>query len=103
MVSERTMARLAELAFGMPLHKQVIKLRMDYALDLLINTDKPVFEIAALCGYKEPYYFSKAFKKQFGDCPKSVKRSYSPLITMFNIFAPPSASLMSKAPKPSIM
>ena len=74
MVSERTMARLAETAFGMPLHKQVIKLRMDYALDLLINTDKPVFEIAALCGYKEPYYFGKAFKKQFGDCPKSVKR-----------------------------
>ena len=74
MVSERTMARLAEIAFGMPLHKQVIKLRMGYALDLLINTDKPIFEIAALSGYKESYYFSKAFKKYYGECPKCVKR-----------------------------
>jgi len=74
MVSERTLARLAKIAFGTPLHEQVIKLRIHYALDLLLNTDKPIFEIASLSGYKEPYYFSKAFKKYFSICPKSVNR-----------------------------
>lgn len=74
MVSERSLARLAKIAFGRPLHEHVIKLRIHLALDLLLNTGKPIFEIAILSGYKEPYYFSKAFKKYFGICPKSVNR-----------------------------
>lgn len=74
MVSERSLARLAKIAFGMPLHEKVIQLRIHYALDLLLNTEKLISEIAKLSGYKEPCYFSKAFKKHFGICPKSVKR-----------------------------
>lgn len=74
MVSERSLARLAKIAFGIPLHEQVIKLRIHFALDLLLTTDKPISEIAVLSGYKEPCYFSKVFKKHFGVCPKSVKR-----------------------------
>lgn len=74
MVSERSLARLAKIAFGMPLHEKVIKLRIHYALDLLLTTDKSISEIANLSGYKDPYYFSKAFKKQFGTCPKMVNR-----------------------------
>lgn len=72
MVSERSLARLAKSVFGIPLHEQVIKLRMGYAQHLLSTTTKPIKEIALLAGYKEPYYFSKAFKKYYGKCPKSV-------------------------------
>lgn len=74
MVSERTLARLTKIAFGIPLHEQVIKLRIHYALNLLLTTSKPIFEIATLSGYREPYYFSRAFKKYFGVCPKSINR-----------------------------
>lgn len=80
MVSERSLARLAKMAFGIPLHEQVIKLRVHYALDLLLNTEKPIYEIAALSGYKESYYFSKAFKKHFGACPKSITRASKALV-----------------------
>lgn len=73
-VSERTMARLADVTFGMPLHTQVIKLRMDYALELLLTTRKSIFEIAALSGYSDAHYFGKAFKKYFGECPGCVKK-----------------------------
>jgi AraC-like DNA-binding protein len=76
MVSERSMARLAKTAFGIPLHEQVIKLRTDYALDQLLTTAKPICEIARLSGYKEPHYFSKAFKKRFSVPPKSIERPY---------------------------
>lgn len=72
MVSERNLARLARNAFGIPLHEQVIKLRMTYARYLLSTSGKPVKEIALLAGYKEAHYFSKAFKKYYGTCPKSV-------------------------------
>jgi AraC-like DNA-binding protein len=74
MISERSLARLAKIAFRMPLHEQVIKLRVHYAFDLLLTTEKPISEIATLSGYKEPFYFSKAFKKHFGASPRSVAR-----------------------------
>ncbi|RZK83140.1 MAG: AraC family transcriptional regulator [Pedobacter sp.] len=69
MVSERHLARLAKVAFGVPLHTQVIKFRMLSGLNQLIMTDKPIHEIAGLIGYRESYYFSKAFKKCFGVAP----------------------------------
>lgn len=74
MVSERSLARIAKVAFGMPLHEKIIKLRIHYALDLLLTTDKPISEISSLTGYKDPFYFSKAFKKHFGISPKLVNR-----------------------------
>lgn len=70
MVSERHMARLAKIAFGIPLHTQVIKIRMNSGLKHLFTTDKSIHEISRLIGYREPYYFSKAFKKHFGVSPK---------------------------------
>lgn len=72
MVSERNLTRLANIAFGMPLHEQVIKLRMDYAKTLLNTTDQPIKKIALLCGYKDAHYFSKAFKKYHGESPKAA-------------------------------
>nr|WP_121271038.1 helix-turn-helix transcriptional regulator [Pedobacter schmidteae] len=74
MVSERSLARLAKMAFGIPLHEEVIRLRIDYASKQLYHTDKPIYEIARLSGYKEPHYFSKAFKKFMGYCPKAMER-----------------------------
>jgi len=76
MVSERSMARLAKIAFGIPLHEHVTKLRVHFALGQLLITAKPIKEIAQLSGYKEPHYFSKVFKKYFGIAPKSVFRPY---------------------------
>ena len=72
MVSERHLARLAKIAFGIPLHTQVIKFRMHSGLQQLIMTNRPVYEIAGLIGYREPYYFSKAFKKCFGVAPTNL-------------------------------
>lgn len=74
LVSNRTMARLADVTFGIPLHTQVIKMRMNYALELLLTTRKPIFEIAAMCGYSDAHYFGKAFKKYFGECPGLLRK-----------------------------
>ncbi|MES2828721.1 MAG: helix-turn-helix transcriptional regulator [Bacteroidota bacterium] len=72
MVSERHLDRLAKSAFGIPLHAQVIKFRMQFSLDQLINANKPIYEIAEKSGYREPYYFSRAFKNCFGFPPSSL-------------------------------
>jgi AraC-like DNA-binding protein len=37
--------------------------RINQAKRRLIDTDEPVKEIARQCGYRDPYFFSKDFKK----------------------------------------
>nr|WP_068888694.1 helix-turn-helix transcriptional regulator [Pedobacter panaciterrae] len=70
MMSERNLMRLAKMTFGIPLHAQVIKIRMYYGINYLLTTNKPIHEIADLIGYKDPHYFSSAFKKCFGVSPR---------------------------------
>ncbi len=36
---------------------------MNQAKHRLIDTDEPIKEIARQCGYRDPYFFSKDFKK----------------------------------------
>ena len=48
---------------GMPFTQYVTALRMNKAADALTRTEKSVNEIAAECGYADPLYFRKVFKK----------------------------------------
>jgi AraC-like DNA-binding protein len=50
--------------------------RMDRAKELLLTTNKPVKEIAALAGYPRSTNFITAFRKHFGITPASLRRSY---------------------------
>lgn len=44
-------------------------LRLRKSKALLLSTEKSVSEIAELCGFRNIYYFSACFKKQFGMSP----------------------------------
>lgn len=46
------------------------KLRLERAIHLIDNGVKSVSEIARLCGYTDPLYFSKVFKGDIGQSPK---------------------------------
>ena len=43
--------------------KYIIKLRMQYAIELLENSDIPINEIATMCGYKDANFFIRTFKE----------------------------------------
>ncbi len=47
--------------------------RISQAKRRLIDTDEPVKEIARQCGYRDPYFFSKDFKKLTGLPPSSYR------------------------------
>lgn len=51
--------------------------RMKYARQLLIEMDKPISEIAALCGYNSDSHFCKVFKDHTGQSPHQYKSSVS--------------------------
>ena len=48
----------------------VKNLRLERAVSLIENGAKNVSEISLLCGFTDPFYFSKVFKSKFGMSPK---------------------------------
>ncbi len=50
-----------------------IELRVRQACRLLDTTDRPVKSVAAECGYRDPYYFSRVFKKVMGLSPEKYR------------------------------
>lgn len=47
----------------------LINLRLEKAKDLLVSTELPIKSISQYIGYKDAYYFSKLFKKYYGNSP----------------------------------
>ncbi|MGB0259719.1 MAG: helix-turn-helix domain-containing protein, partial [Coraliomargarita sp.] len=47
-----------------------IMIKLNRSRDMLLREHKSVTETATALGYSSVYYFSRAFKKQFGQSPK---------------------------------
>ena len=69
-------AKFKEL-MGISPTRYLLQLRMGNARDLLRNTDFSVKEIAAMCGYRDPYFFSRAFKEYTGLSPRDYRTGES--------------------------
>ncbi|WP_440881047.1 helix-turn-helix transcriptional regulator [Tenacibaculum sp. C7A-26P2] len=50
-----------------------LKVRMNKAKELLSHTNKPIYEISDIVGYKNPTHFSAAFKKYIKKTPKQYR------------------------------
>lgn len=61
--------------FGITIMEYVTRKRMDLAEKLLITTDEPLREIAALTGFSDVEYFSRTFKKHHGTSPAAWRRA----------------------------
>jgi thiosulfate/3-mercaptopyruvate sulfurtransferase len=59
---------------GMPPMHYVTRWRMQHAQDLLTTSSLSLAQIAQQCGYQSDEALSRAFKKQFGKAPGSVRR-----------------------------
>jgi AraC family transcriptional regulator, transcriptional activator of the genes for pyochelin and ferripyochelin receptors len=61
--------------FGTTIFGFIHKRRMHIAKRLLSDSSKSVKEIAYETGYGSPQHFSKAFKKEFGIAPNSIRKT----------------------------
>ncbi len=53
-----------------------IKMKMKEACKLFKSTDMLIYEVAGQLGYKDPYYFSRLFKKIVGVSPQKYKEGH---------------------------
>ncbi|MDE6034920.1 MAG: AraC family transcriptional regulator [Ruminococcus sp.] len=75
-ISRTYFHRLYKQAFGVTCMHDVIEKRLQYACELLKNTDLSISEIAEKCGYETDSYFMRQFR-QFRNCTPSEYRKKS--------------------------
>ena len=73
--SENHLRTLFKQRYGLTPNAYLTKLRMEYAkkLFLLYGNKLKICEICWRCGYQDPLYFSKVFKKTYGVTPREYK------------------------------
>jgi two-component system response regulator YesN len=54
-------------------NKELVRIRMEKAKDLLRFSTKKIYEIAQEVGYNDVYYFSHSFKKYSSKTPKDFR------------------------------
>ncbi|EDM27298.1 transcriptional regulator, AraC/XylS family protein [Lentisphaera araneosa HTCC2155] len=64
-------SRVFSKAIGISPNEYLIKTKMEYAQKLLFTQNLSVKQLAHECGYHDPSYFCKVFKKHFGHSPKA--------------------------------
>ncbi len=68
-LSASHLSRITRKQRGVSLAEWIFNERITRAKELLTDSDRPVAEIAGLCGFYDPQYFYKAFKRTCGVTP----------------------------------
>ncbi len=71
-VSEAGIKRIFDKYAGIGVHKYLTKLKMKIATELLLDGER-VSSVADKLGFKDQSYFSRAYKRETGQMPSSVK------------------------------
>jgi len=72
--SESQLYRKLKATSGKPTAIFIRSIRLQKGRELIQTTTKTISEIAYDVGFNDPSYFSRAFKKEFGDAPSSVSQ-----------------------------
>ena len=68
--------RIFKAHTGKSLHNYIIMYRLKIAKELLISTDYRIDDIAQASGFESASYFSKYFRREFGDSPLKFRTEY---------------------------
>lgn len=75
-MSLRSFTRHFPQTVGCTPMEYLMKIRLQHASDLLINTDLTIAEIAWQCGFYDSNYFCKKFRQAFNDSPRKFRISF---------------------------
>ncbi len=72
-ISRSTLVRAFRKASEVSFNEYLRRIRMQYAFVLLSERTFNLTDCAERCGFSNPVYFSKVFKKYYGFSPKNIK------------------------------
>ena len=67
--SEGQLERRMKRVFGLTATQYVLRARVDRAATLLIDTDRPIAEVAAECGFSDQANLTRQFGRLIGETP----------------------------------
>jgi len=73
-ISRNYFAQLFKQETGMTIWNYLVQLRMNKARELLLGTERKVYEIACDVGYDNSVHFSQLFKEHYGLTPVEYKK-----------------------------
>lgn len=73
-----SLSRRFEKSIGIPPVTYLTRLRVQNALSMLKQTEKPVAEVAELCGYNDPNYFARLMHRSTGLSPRHFRSENTP-------------------------
>ena len=74
-MSNSQLYRKLKAQTGLSAHELIQSSRLSLAKTLLKQTEKSIAEIAYECGFSDPEYFSRVFKKEMGISPSEFRNS----------------------------
>ncbi len=66
--------------FGISFQKDYIRMRIDFAKDLLETTDLPMERVAEMCGYNNEMHFYRQFKEAVNQTPANYRKHFRNLV-----------------------
>jgi len=72
-MSRSSLAHKTKAVLGVPPARAFLEFKMNRARHHLEHTEMPMKEIAFRLGFRDPYHFSRAFKRVFGKSPSSFR------------------------------
>ena len=73
--TQRSLEQRFRLELGASPRTVYRRLRLLSARKLIDETDMPISEIAVRCGYADPAAMTRAFKSEFGNSPRAVRKN----------------------------
>ena len=71
--------KLFQKEMGVTPHRYLVDKRLKMAAELLVTDDsagaRTIMDIAFLCGFHDPLYFSKMFRKKYGIAPRNYPKA----------------------------
>jgi AraC-like DNA-binding protein len=76
-MSKSKLSKKIKLTTGLTPIEFINNVKFNYAFRLFKETDLSIKEVAYSCGFNDPKYFTRCFKKTFGISPKDYKDKLS--------------------------
>jgi len=73
--SSRQLQRALAEAGRTSFRRELQRVRMEHAMELLRDGSRPVKEVATAVGYRHPAQFTKAFRRHHGTTPSSLQEN----------------------------
>ena len=78
-LSRRSLERRFLQVFGRSPADEIRRVRLQRAQQVLLETDRPISDVAAISGFGSPEYLSCAFKAAFGILPSRFRKNANAL------------------------